>query len=396
MSALTLLPRLPFSSPANRGIGPFSGPKLARGVNPCRCLLLLVTILSQSFFAFVCGHFVTFPFLSAWHNLLLLSLCLRSVFNTIRCQAIKILYCFFYYLPFGTANIVIFFDLLNKSVKNTNVDSRFSLILTIILTKIEVFMNTNGWKPVSWIFFDLDDTLWNFTANSARSLKKLYDISPILRKLFKSVDEFVEIYHTHNAIMWQQYSRGLVTSAQLKTERWRRTLATRQFEVLTAVCEELDSNYLEILAEGAEMIPGVVEMLERLTKKYLIAVLSNGFLKTQYRKLHFSGLEKYVTRTIVSDEIGINKPDKRIFDYAVAETGAQPPLLMVGDNAESDIFGAMNAGWYAIWYNPQGKEFPFTSAFLQEKGIDPDLLYANVRDMDSLEKAITAFFADSH
>lgn len=244
---------------------------------------------------------------------------------------------------------------------------------------------------MNWIFFDLDDTLWNFSANSAVALKKLYEISPILRKLFKSIDEFIEIYHRNNFLMWELYSQGRISTHQLKVERWRMTLATRQFEVLTAVCEELDKNYLDILAEGKLMIEGVTEMLQRLTKKYLIAVLSNGFSATQYKKLHFSGLEKYVTRTIVSEEIEVNKPNPKLFDYAVRETGATPPYLMIGDNAISDIYGAMKSGWHAIWYNPGEKDFPFTPQELKKDGIDPSLLVAVVKDIPSLETAITSF-----
>ena len=248
------------------------------------------------------------------------------------------------------------------------------------------------WKPVNWIFFDLDDTLWNFTANSAVSLRILYDISPILRKLFKNVNEFVEIYHKNNSLMWDFYSKGLVTTNDLKVERWRRTLATRQFEVLTAVCEELDRNYLDILAKGKEMIPDCQEMLDRLSKKYLLAVLSNGFLKTQYQKLHYSGLEKYITRTIVSEEIGINKPDPKIFEYAIQETGASKPYLMGGDNGETDVLGAIKAGWCAIWYNPMGKVFPMSENEMRKSGIDPSKLIADVKNMKELEKAIENFF----
>lgn len=244
---------------------------------------------------------------------------------------------------------------------------------------------------MNWIFFDLDDTLWNFSENSEISLRILYDISPILKKLFKSIEEFIDIYHKNNSLMWDFYSKGKISTKELKIERWRRTLATRQFEVLTAVCEELDYNYLEILAKGNKMIPGVEEMLEKLTKKYLIAVLSNGFTKTQYQKLHYSGLEKYITRTIVSEEIGINKPNKILFDYAVAETGATDPLLMVGDNWETDILGALNAGWYAIWFNPSGKDFPLSRQEMIERNLDPDKLIAIVRNMKELEKAVALF-----
>lgn len=242
---------------------------------------------------------------------------------------------------------------------------------------------------IHWIFFDLDDTLWNFSENSSSSLRKLYAISPILRKLFPDIEEFISVYHKNNYLMWDLYSRGEVNTRQLKLERWRRTLATKQFEVLTAVCEELDTTYLDILAEGDKMIPGVKEMLSRLTKRHLIAVLSNGFQKTQYKKLRFSGLDKYVTRTIVSEEIECNKPDRRIFDYAIDETGAKPPYLMVGDNPVTDVLGAMKAGWWAIWYNPAGKPFPFSHQELLEQDVNPELLVAVVSNIEDLESAIT-------
>lgn len=253
-------------------------------------------------------------------------------------------------------------------------------------------MNKLLWYPVPWIFFDLDDTLWNFSANSTVSLKELYKISPILRKLFKSLEEFIDIYHVNNSLMWDYYSKGKISTKELKVERWRRTLATRQFEVLTAVCEELDSNYLDILAQGKEMIPGVLEMLDRLTKKYILGILSNGFSKTQYKKLHYSGIEKYITRTIVSEEIGINKPNENIFHYAIEETGASQPYLMVGDNPETDVLGAMKSGWSAIWYNPSGKKFPFSPEEIDKMGVKYELLYAEVKDMRELEHSIDSFF----
>lgn len=254
-------------------------------------------------------------------------------------------------------------------------------------------MKETVWNPVPWIFFDLDDTLWNFSANSEKSLRKLYDISPILRKLFPDRDEFIDIYHTNNHLMWDFYAKGLVTTKELKVERWRRTLATRQFEVLTAVCEELDRNYLHILARQEEKIAGIKEMLQSLTKKYLVAVLSNGFQKTQYEKLHYSGLEKYITRTVVSEEIGINKPNPAIFDYAIAETGATSPYLMVGDNAITDVYGAMKAGWHAIWFNPSGKPWPVNSEQMKEDGVDPDLLYRIVGNVFEMKEAIESFYS---
>lgn len=252
---------------------------------------------------------------------------------------------------------------------------------------------TPSFKRIPWIFFDLDDTIWNFTANSAIALRKLYEISPILRKLFKDIDEFAGIYHTHNARLWELYALGEVTTSQLKAERWRRTLATRQFEVLTAVCEELDRNYLDILARCEAKIEGAEEMLAYLQKKALIGVISNGFLDTQYKKLRNSGLDRYVARMIVSQEIGINKPDRRLFDYALQETGATMPCLYVGDHPSTDILGALKAGWNAIWVNHVNHDVKIDRTELKEKGIDPDLFLGEVESIESAEPLIEKFLA---
>lgn len=233
-------------------------------------------------------------------------------------------------------------------------------------------MSNLAFKRIPWIFFDLDDTIWNFKENSAQALHQLYIISPILRKLFKDQQEFIDIYHSHNAILWLLYGRGEISTKELKVERWRRTLATRQFEVLTAICEELERTYLDILASCTNEINGVNECLGNLAKEALIGVISNGFSDTQYKKIKNSGLDKFVARMVISDEIGINKPDSRIFDYAISETGCSAPFLMIGDNVETDIYGALKAGWEAIWINPGNSKFPYSNQPLQESGIIPE------------------------
>lgn len=248
---------------------------------------------------------------------------------------------------------------------------------------------------IPWIFFDLDDTLWNFTENSKIALHELYRLSPILRKLFKSEQEYIDIYHAHNSKLWLMYARGEVTTRELKIERWRRTLATKQFEVLTAVCEELDRTYLDILARSSAEMEGSKEILHELTKKVLVGVLSNGFAGTQYNKLKYSGLDKYVTRTIVSEEIGINKPDKRLFDYAISETGATPPYLYIGDNFETDILGALKAGWHTIWINHNDIACPMTDVEMKRQGIDTDLLVGNVKSLKEAYPLINLFIDQS-
>ena len=267
--------------------------------------------------------------------------------------------------------------------------------MTILST---IFMASNSFIRPLWIFFDLDDTVWDFKNNSMTSLRKLYEISPILKKYFKTFDELDVEYHIHNSYLWGALSRGEISGKDLKAERWRRTLQSKTFEVLTAVCEELDETYLNILATLPGVPPHTLSVMQRLSKDHLIGILSNGFPATQYKKMRSSGLDKYVTRLVVSEEIGKAKPDRALFEYAVAETGARYPHIMVGDNLEADVLGAINAGWFAIWFKPDNamkndtdKELPSDreiKMIICEKGGNPDLFLGRVRNLLEAEEII--------
>ena len=245
-------------------------------------------------------------------------------------------------------------------------------------------------KRPEWIFFDLDDTLWDFAANSLRSLEYIYNETALVRDKFPSYHRFLDVYHTHNSRMWEEFAKGNVTSDFIKTERWRATLFPETSpDNPPSECIEINDSYLSKLATFPYMPDGVIPLLEKLVKSKIIGVISNGFADTQYRKLNSSGLWKYVARMIVSDEVGIQKPDPRLFDYAISETGASGIPVMVGDNPDTDILGALLAGWKAIWYNPANKDFPYTIEDLRAKGINPKLYLGSAQDMQALERLLS-------
>ncbi|MDE7345453.1 MAG: YjjG family noncanonical pyrimidine nucleotidase [Muribaculaceae bacterium] len=210
-----------------------------------------------------------------------------------------------------------------------------------------------------WIFFDLDDTLFDFTTASFFSLCRLWDESPEIRARFHTAEAFLDEYHIHNKRMWQLHESGLITADFLKGERFRLTIAPdRDDEATIKAMRLLNDRYLWLLGECDTPVEGAKEVLGHISRKHLIGVLTNGFSEAQYRKLHSTGLDRYIQRMVISDEIGIQKPDTRIFRYAEQETGATPETsLMVGDNPDNDIRGALNAGWRAIYLDRKGKTF---------------------------------------
>lgn len=221
---------------------------------------------------------------------------------------------------------------------------------------------------LKWIFFDLDDTLWDFKKASAESLRHVFGLFPFLGSPHGGgFEKFAEAYHLENDRLWSLHSQGKVTSDVLRAERWRRSVnADDRSEEMTRNCREVDTEYLRFLSSRPHAVDGMAGLLERLTEKVLVGIISNGFTDTQYRKLDSSGLWRWVTRTVISDETGIQKPSRRIFDYALRETGCRSvPFsdeapVFVGDSFANDVAGAIRAGWRALWFNPQGRPLPET------------------------------------
>ena len=222
-----------------------------------------------------------------------------------------------------------------------------------------IFAEKYRFMAPKWIFFDLDDTLFDFSAASLISLRRLWEENLTLRSRFDSPEAFIDEYHIHNKRMWELHESGKITADFLKGERFRLTLSPESNDDETRkAMRSFNDRYLWLLGECKTPVDGAMEILEELSKKCLIGVLTNGFTEVQYRKLHSTGLDRYIQRMVISDEIGIQKPDPRIFRYAEQETGATPETtIMIGDNPENDIQGALNAGWQAIYFDRKSKPF---------------------------------------
>ena len=117
--------------------------------------------------------------------------------------------------------------------------------------------------------------------------------------------------------------------------------------------KKMSSRFLEILPTKKEVFPYTIEILDYLTNKgYTLHLITNGFEKTQWSKLHHSGLQKYFNHVITSEASNSVKPQKEIFDYAMEKTKASiSESIMIGDNLEADIAGALGIGMDCIFVN---------------------------------------------
>ena len=212
---------------------------------------------------------------------------------------------------------------------------------------------------IRMVWVDLDDTIIDFRGNSRRALSRVYHDYHAIGRLFDDSEAWISAYERHNHRLWTLYNRAEISCTYLREERFIRPLAeagmTRR--EASALTHDLDRIYLDRLAEESTLVDGALALLERLRKVRLnVGVLSNGFADVQHRKIASAGIAHLIDITVLSDDIGINKPDTRIFSHAMKRSGISDPSahLMIGDNPATDIEGALAAGWQAILFNPTG------------------------------------------
>jgi putative hydrolase of the HAD superfamily len=202
------------------------------------------------------------------------------------------------------------------------------------------------------LFFDLDHTLWDFDANARETLDELYSIFNLAERIQTDFEDFYPKYLFHNEVLWDRYHKGLITSDELKWKRMWRTLL--DFKVADEpLARELSARFLEILPTKKMLFPYTLEILNYLNnKKYVLHLITNGFEKTQWSKLNHSGLCDYFTEVITSEASNSLKPKKEIFEFAMNKAKALlPESIMIGDNLDADIQGAMNAGMDSVFVN---------------------------------------------
>ena len=204
------------------------------------------------------------------------------------------------------------------------------------------------------LFIDLDDTLYDFTSNSTDAYREVYAFMEYGR-WFRSFEHYYEIYWARNKELWVLYADSKITKEQLNAERYTHPLRVMGVPDADAVGARFWEESMKRLPLGARLMPHAREVLEYLKPRYRIYILSNGFAELQSRKMQSAGISHYFDGVVLSEDIGVNKPHRAIFDHALRVAGVTADrALMIGDNYEVDIKGAHGAGIDQVFYNVAG------------------------------------------
>lgn len=203
-------------------------------------------------------------------------------------------------------------------------------------------------QHIKHVFFDLDHTLWDFESNSKLAFQQIFN----KHQMQIAIPAFLDIYRPINYHYWKLFREEKVTKKALKKGRLKDAFTAFNYSINDDLINTLAEDYLEALSNHNKLFNNAIEVLEYLSQKYTLHIITNGFSEVQHKKMKNSKISHFFTVVIDSEMVGVKKPNPKIFHEALSKANAVPSnSIMIGDNLEADVYGAINIGMQAIYCN---------------------------------------------
>ncbi len=207
-------------------------------------------------------------------------------------------------------------------------------------------------ENIKHIFFDLDNTLWDYRRNAKITLAKLYEEFQIKDTYGYTFDQFYPFYYESNEQLWADYRDGKVNKEQLRARRFPEAFANLGIPNAKFALD-FEQRFVDQVTTSNYVVEGAEEILEYLNPKYNLHILSNGFEEVTHQKINGSIVKNYIQTITTAEEAGAPKPEAKAFQTAFDKTDAHPDeSVYIGDDWVADIVGAKRFGMQAIFFNP--------------------------------------------
>lgn len=199
------------------------------------------------------------------------------------------------------------------------------------------------------VVFDLDNTLYDYDAAHAPAFAALTDYA--CRAFGLTPEDFVR---RHDIAYRELARRCGENCAAVHNRLLRYQVLLEQLGRPVGLAPEMSRLYWDTLLNAMRPYPDAVSTMEKLRDMGLVVgVGTNMTAESQYEKLLRIGAMDQVDFIVTSEEVGAEKPDRRLFDMCAEKAGcAAGECLFVGDNPVYDVRGALAAGMRAAWYRP--------------------------------------------
>lgn len=229
---------------------------------------------------------------------------------------------------------------------------------------------------ITAVYFDGDQTLWDFDAVMRRALTatvaELRRHREVPERARVDIESLIADRDAAAAEMDEQ-APGL---ERVRLAGFQQTLA-RLGVPDDGLAQHLTDFYLERRFRDVELFPDTLPALTALRGSYAVGLLTNG---NSYPDR--CGLGGTFDAVVVAQDHGIAKPDPRLFEVAASELGREPAqLAMVGDSPANDVAGAIAAGWRGIWLDRGGGTY--------SASVSPDARITTLTELPSVLEQLT-------
>lgn len=224
-----------------------------------------------------------------------------------------------------------------------------------------------------WLLFDADNTLMDFDYASRAAMESTFKHFG----LFLTDDNY-KIYKTVNHQVWVAFEKGEIDAVTLRTRRFE--LLFEWMNINPGTPKDFSDHYLHGLSIHNAPYDGVEDLLKELKKSFKLSIITNGLKECQRPNYNRRGWDQIFESIVVSDEIGVQKPNRGFFEYAWKDIDHDFELkdaIVIGDNIISDIKGAQGFGLDTCWIN-RGRE--------NATDIQPSYSISNVLQLPELLK----------
>ena len=149
--------------------------------------------------------------------------------------------------------------------------------------------------------------------------------------------------------MWVRYQDGEIDRHELHFSRFHDSMVEKGLS--TDDSHDIGVHYMEKYYEFWDWVDQAEETIDLVSRHFDVGIITNGFKETQLEKFDKLSMGRFTDQMVISEELGVLKPDPKVFDYATELAGVpREDILYVGDSYSSDVVGGLNAGWKTAWY----------------------------------------------
>lgn len=201
------------------------------------------------------------------------------------------------------------------------------------------------------LFIDADDTLLDFDAAETRAITQTFEDYDLLK-----YDNIIERYKVNNLKAWKMFEVNEIERDDISTMRFKWLFD--EYGITGIDLHKINDLYWSYLAQGADVIEGAREFLEKVKNDYDLYVITNGTAFIQDSRFKLSDMSKYFKKRYISENLNTRKPEKAFFEYIKKDIGGidYENSYIVGDSLSSDIQCGINSGIKTIWFNRENKQ----------------------------------------